>query len=240
MTPPRTTPARTTARRPPKHPDEFHIPATLAIVAAITLYALLPNDLILGPRLVVPTLEVLLFVPLFAANPHRLHRTNATLRRLTIALILLIMATNLWALLQLLQTLLGGEAKQGSTLVVGAAQVWFTNILVFALAFWEIDRGGPVVRTQTERPHLPPADFRFPQDEDHDAVDEVAARSSITSDWKPGFVDYLYISVTNSSAFSPTDSMPLSPRAKLLMATESVSAILLSVLVIARGVSLLQ
>ena len=224
----------------PQHPGEVHLPAALAIVAAITLYALLPNDLILGPRLVVPALEVLLFVPLFLANPHRLRKRNATLRRLSLTLILLIAATNLWALAQLLQTLLNGQAKQGSTLVVGAGQVWFTNILVFALAYWELDRGGPVVRTQTERPNLPPADFRFPQDEDHDAVDEVAVRSSITSNWKPGFVDYLYISVTNSSAFSPTDSMPLSPRAKLLMGTESVSAILLSVLVIARGVSLLQ
>jgi hypothetical protein len=115
-----------------------------------------------------------------------------------------------------------------------------TNILVFALAFWELDRGGPVTRRATPRDRLPDADFRFPQDEDHDAIREVAARSSARAGWVPGFVDYLYISVTNSSAFSPTDTMPLSPRAKMLMAVESVSAILLSVLVIARGVSLLQ
>ncbi len=102
------------------------------------------------------------------------------------------------------------------------------------------DRGGPVRRTQAPKHDLPPADFRFPQDEDHDAITEVAARSSQTSGWAPGFIDYLYVSVTNSSAFSPTDSMPLSPRAKLLMGTESVSAIVLSVLVIAHGVSILQ
>ena len=87
---------------------------------------------------------------------------------------------------------------------------------------------------------LPPADFRFPQDEDHDAVDEVAARSAVKSDWSPAFLDYFYVSVTNSSAFSPTDTMPLSHRAKMLMAIESVSALMLSVLVIARGVSLLH
>jgi hypothetical protein len=96
------------------------------------------------------------------------------------------------------------------------------------------------VRTRVSRSDLPPADFRFPQDEDHDAIDEVAVRSAKRSDWTPGFLDYLYVSTTNSSAFSPTDTMPLSHRAKMLMATESVSALLLSVIVIARGVSLLK
>jgi hypothetical protein len=125
-------------------------------------------------------------------------------------------------------------------LLVGAAQVWLTNILVFALAYWELDRGGPVARTQMSRPGLAAADFRFPQDEDHDAIDEVAKRSAAKSGWAPGFIDYLYVSVTNSSAFSPTDTMPLSPRAKMLMAVESVSALLLSILVISRGISLLK
>jgi len=114
-----------------------------------------------------------------------------------------------------------------------------TNMLVFGLAFWELDRGGPVRRTRSPRSQVPPADFRFPQDEDHDAIAEVAVRSSATSDWSPAFLDYFYVSVTNSSAFSPTDTMPLSHRAKMLMATESVSAIVLSVIVIARGVSLI-
>jgi hypothetical protein len=108
------------------------------------------------------------------------------------------------------------------------------------MAYWELDRGGPVRRTQSPGRELPPADFRFPQDEDHDAISEVAARSSAKSGWTPGFLDYLYVSVTNSSAFSPTDTMPLSHRAKMLMATESVSALMLSVLVISRGVSLLK
>ena len=98
--------------------------------------------------------------------------------------------------------------------------MWLTNILVFALAYWELDRGGPV-SADPDRPArgLPPADFRFPQDEDHDAINEVAAGSAAKSGWVPGFIDYLYVSVTNSSAFSPTDTMPLSPRAKMLMAS---------------------
>jgi hypothetical protein len=93
-------------------------------------------------------------------------------------------------------------------------------------------------RTRIPREQLPRADFRFPQDEDHDAIAEVAAGSSALSDWSKGFLDNLYVSVTNSSAFSPTDAMPLSHRMKMLMASQSVSAVVLSVIVIARGVSL--
>jgi hypothetical protein len=89
-----------------------------------------------------------------------------------------------------------------------------TNIIIFGLAFWEMDRGGAVARTQQSRAELAAADFRFPQDEDADAVREVRMRSSEKSDWVPSFLDYLYVSVTNSTAFSPTDTMPLSPRAR--------------------------
>jgi hypothetical protein len=98
-----------------------------------------------------------------------------------------------------------------------------------------------VARTQIrERRDLPPADFRFSQDENDDAVDEVAVSASGRSDWVPTLMDYLYVSVTNSTAFSPTDTMPLSVRAKLLMSVESVAALLTSVLVIARAVGALQ
>jgi hypothetical protein len=207
---------------------------------AISLYAALPERLLLGPRVVVPILEAALFIPLVAANPHRMTRDNRWLRKLSIALVLLIAATNAGSLALVVLALVGGRANEGSTLLLAAGQVWLTNVLVFALAYWELDRGGPVTRTQAARPGLPVADFRFPQDEDQDAIDEVAAGSAAKSGWVPGFIDYLYVSVTNSSAFSPTDTMPLSSRAKLLMALESVSALMLSVLVIARGVSLLK
>jgi hypothetical protein len=222
------------------HPGEPRLPAAIAVLVAVALYAALPNKLLLGPRFVVPALEVVLFIPLVAANPRRMSRENRLLRRLAIGLVLLIAASNSAALILLVHELVSGQTKQGGTLLLAAAQVWLTNVLVFALAYWELDRGGPVSRTQVARPRLPAADFRFPQDEDHDAIIEVARRSSAKLGWAPGFVDYFYMSVTNSSAFSPTDTMPLSPRAKLLMATESVSALMLSVLVIAHGVSLLQ
>ena len=223
-----------------QHPGEVRLPAALAVLVAISLYAALPAALVLGPRLAVPVLEAALFLPLVAANPRRLTRDNRWLRRVSISLVLLIAATNAASLVLLVRALVSGAAEDGPGLLLAAGQVWLTNVLVFALAYWELDRGGPVKRTQTARPGLPAADFRFPQDEDHDAINEVAARSAAKSGWVPGFVDYLYVSVTNSSAFSPTDTMPLSPRAKMLMALESVSALMLSVLVIARGVSLLK
>jgi hypothetical protein len=225
---------RRTARGEPR------LPAAIAVLSAIALYTLLPNQLLLGPRLVVPALEIVLFVPLVIANPTRMTRESRALRRLAIGLVLLIAAANAVVLVLLVQELVTGRASQGTSLLLAAGQVWTTNILVFALAYWELDRGGSVRRTHTPRPRLPAADFRFPQDEDHDAITEVAQRSSLKSGWMPGYLDYLYVSITNSSAFSPTDTMPLSPRAKMLMATQSVSALVLSVLVISRGISLLK
>jgi hypothetical protein len=221
-------------------PGEPRLPAAVAVIAAIALYAALPNQLLIGPRYVVPMLEVILFIPLVAANPRRMSRQNRLLRRLSIALVLLIAGSNLCALVLLIRELITGHATAGGQLLGAGGQVWLTNVLVFALAFWELDRGGPVTRARVQRPRLPVADFRFPQDEDHDAVNEVAKRSSARSGWAPGFTDYLYVSVTNSSAFSPTDTMPLSSRAKLLMAVESVSALIVSVLVISFGVGLLH
>lgn len=229
-----------TGRGGQTHPGEPRLPAAVAVIVAIALYAALPNRLLIGPRYVVPALEVILFVPLVLANPRRMSRENRVLRRLSIALLLLIAVSNLAALVLLIHSLVTGQAKAGGQLLGAAGQVWLTNVLVFALAFWELDRGGPVSRVRVRRPRLPSADFRFPQDEDHDAITEVAQRSSFKSGWAPGFIDYLYVSVTNSSAFSPTDTMPLSPRAKMLMAVESVSALTLSILVVSFGVGLLK
>jgi hypothetical protein len=231
----------TTGAAKREHPGESRYAAAVAIVVAILLYAALPSALVvLGPRFLVPVLEVILLVPLLVGNPRRMTRETRVLRWISLGLILVIAAANVTALVLLVDALVSGSSRNGGSLLMGAAQVWVTNIIIFALAFWEIDRGGPVLRTRAPRSELPAADFRFPQDEDADAIDEVAARSAAKSDWSPAFLDYLYVSTTNSSAFSPTDTMPLSHRAKMLMASESVSALLLSVIVIARGVSLLK
>ncbi|HEX2551769.1 MAG TPA: hypothetical protein VHK64_09270 [Nocardioidaceae bacterium] len=219
---------------------EARLPAALAVLAAIALYALLPENLLLGPRLVIPALGVLLLVALVVVNPRRMTRQTRFSRIASLVLVGLIGFANTVALVMLLRALLASQVQDGRALLVAALQVWLTNIIVFGLAYWELDRGGPVARTQRPRAELLPADFRFSQDENDDAISEVAAGSSKKSGWVPALHDYLYVSLTNSTAFSPTDTMPLTGRAKLLMGVECSSALIVSVLVIARGVGILQ
>jgi uncharacterized membrane protein len=228
--------------RHPRHErrGEPRLPAVAATLVAVALYLVLPQQLLIAPRYVLPALELLLLVPLVAINPRRLTRQTRSFRVLSLTLVLVIAASNLTALAILVHDLVHAGVKDGRSLLVAALQVWLTNIIAFGLAYWELDRGGPVARTQSPRADLPLADFRFSQDENADTVQEVADGASATSDWVPTLVDYLYISVTNSTAFSPTDTMPLSSRAKLLMSVESISALITSLLVIARAVSILH
>ncbi|MFC8453431.1 hypothetical protein [Kitasatospora sp. NPDC057223] len=228
--------------RHPRHQrrGEPRLPAVIATLVAVTLYLALPQQLLVAPRYVLPALEVLLLVPLITVNPLRLTRQTRVSRVLSLALVLLIGASNLVSLGVLVHEMVSAQVQDGGQLLTAALQIWLTNVIVFGLAYWELDRGGPVSRTQAPRAELPPADFRFSQDENHDAVEEVAEGASISSDWVPSLPDYLYVSLTNSTAFSPTDTMPLSTRAKLLMSIESVAALLTSLLVIARAVGVLQ
>lgn len=226
--------------KPDGRRGEARLPAVVAMVVAIGLQVLLPHQLLVGPRLLLPALELAILIPLIAVNPWRLTRQTRWSRPVSIVLVLLILATNTAILGLLIHALIHGDAKEGKELLLAALQVWLTNVIAFGLVYWELDRGGPVVRTQARRDQIPAADFRFPQDEDHDAISEVAKGSSAQSGWVPALVDYLYVSVTNSSAFSPTDTMPLSSRAKLLMASQSMSALVLSLLVVSRAVSVLK
>ncbi|WP_291052610.1 hypothetical protein [Herbiconiux sp.] len=227
-------------------PDEKHEraqaehrwPAAIGVLAIILSYAVLPNDLLGYGRYAVIAVCAALLVAVIIINPHRMVRQTAWSRRLGVILVLVIGATN-QIILVFLVYLLVSNTEDGPTLLLAALQVWLTNVIGFALLYWELDRGGPVVRTQRSRDALPPADFRFPQDEDHDASPEVAAHSSKSSNWLPGFVDYFYFSLSNSMAFSPTDTMPLTHRSKLLMGLEAFAGFVLLALVIARGVSLL-
>ncbi len=216
---------------------EHRLPPGLAVLVAIGLYALLPNDLLLGPRYVIPSIEFALFLSLVVVNPWRITRETRWSGWVSIALCTLLIGANLCALATLVRDV--SHPGNGQALLYGGLQVWATNVVGFGLLFWELDRGGPVRRRESTRDELPSADWRFTQDEDHDTVQEVARRSSIDSDWRPVFVDYLYMSLTNSSAFSPTDTMPLTSRAKLLMGLEASAALLTSLLVVARAVGAL-
>jgi hypothetical protein len=234
-----------TAQQPAAGRDrrgEVRVGPAIATLVAIALYALLPDHLIVGPRLVLPAVEALLLVSLLLVNPWRMTRETRWSRSASLALIGVIAVGNLTALALTVTALVQQSpvATSGGRLLLAALQIWLTNVIVFALAFSELDRGGPVSRRRRARADLPPADWRFSQDEDHDAVEEVARTASSTSDWIPSFPDYLYVSLTNSSAFSPTDTMPLTTRAKALMGTEATAALLTSLLIIASGVGQLR
>jgi uncharacterized membrane protein len=215
-------------------------PPVVAVVVAAGLYALLPESLLLGPRLLVPAVEVVLLVALVITNPRRLTRQTRLSRSASLALASVVVVTNLVALGILLAELPSPQAGQPGPLLLAALQVWATNVIGFGLIYWELDRGGPVSRARCARADLPQADWRFSQDENDDTVTEVSAGSSARSGWIPHLVDYLYLSVTNSSAFSPTDTMPLTTRAKALMSVQATAALLTSLLIIARAVGAIR
>ncbi|WP_269047637.1 hypothetical protein [Paenarthrobacter sp. Z7-10] len=207
---------------------------------ALGLYAALPGAFLPGLRYVVVGVGLTMLIPVVILNPHRMRRQSRWSKYVATGQALLLVAANEVALVQLVIVLTTAGTGNGARDLLSALQVWVTNVIAFALVFWELDRGGPVARRHAPRKELPAADFRFPQDEDHDAIEEVAARSSERIDWVASFFDYFYFSLSNSMAFSPTDTMPLSLRAKVLMAAESFSAFVLLALVIARAVSLLH
>ena len=219
---------------------ENRLPPAIAVVLAALLYLLLPSPLRLGPRWLVPGLELVLLVALIATNRLRLTRQSRLSRTVSIVLAAIIAVANMVALVLLIRQLVDTDVKSGGQLLVGALQVWTTNVIAFGLLYWELDRGGPVARTQLPREEIPLADLRFSHDEDRDTVTEVSKGSSREADWMPTFVDYFYLSVTNSSAFGPTDTMPLSTRFKILMGIQATAALLTSLLVIARAVGALQ
>jgi hypothetical protein len=215
---------------------ENRLPPALAVIVALFVYALMPSSLLFTQRLVIPLIEVLLLVALVVTNPRRMTRETRWSRLLSAILAGVVIVTNL-ASLGLLIAALSTTKVSGENLLLGAMQVWITNVIGFALLYWELDRGGPVARRRKRREDIPVADWRFSQDENDDTVSEVARGSSKTSGWIPIFVDYLYVSVTNSSAFSPTDTMPLTSRAKVLMGLQATAALLTSLLLVAKAVS---
>ncbi|HMC69160.1 MAG TPA: hypothetical protein VKJ07_08410, partial [Mycobacteriales bacterium] len=142
-----------TARKQPGgpqsgRPGEVRLGASVAAVVALAFYATLPSHLLGWARVVVPAVGLLLLVPLVAANPVRLDRQNRVLRSMSIALAALLVATNTAAFVTLVQALVEGNAKKGTSLLLAALEVWLTNIIAFAMLYWELDRGGPVERAK--------------------------------------------------------------------------------------------
>jgi len=207
---------------------ESRWPATGAVAVALILQTALPDRLIIGPRWVVPVGELCLVVPLIIANPSRLTTKSRDMRRLSIGLIALVNAANITSLALLVRVLVNGSRVNGKQLILAAVGIWLTQVIVFGLWYWEIDRGGPVARTTVD--HKAP-DLLFPQMENPGVH---------PGGWAPTLVDYMYVSLTNSTAFSPTDTLPLSVVAKCLMAAQSIVSLTTIAVVGARAVNILQ
>lgn len=220
--------------------EESRWPAFASVLVALALYSLLPSSFPLWARLAVVVIALGLLVPSLLVNPLRRSTQKSWSRPVALVLTGLLAIANEVDLVMLIGRLVQpADAADAPMLLLSAVQVWSMNVIVFGLIFWQLDRGGPVTRTQAPRDELPEADFRFPQDEDYDTVPEVAVGSSRRSDWTANFIDYLYFSLSNAMAFSPPDAVPLLNRTKILVGLEALGAYVLLVLVIARTVSLL-
>jgi len=170
--------------------------------------------------------ELLLLVALVGERPRRRLEQLGVRREVTLTLLALVGAANAFLLLSVIASLVRGDETSGSQLLLKAVTVWTTNVVAFGLWYWAFDRGGPVRRLQ---PNPPAPDFQFPQMED-----------SADTSWRPHLFDYVYVSYTNSIAFSPTDAMPLTRRAKLAMLAESATSAITLLLVAARAVNIFK
>ena len=208
---------------------EARWPVSVAMVAAIGLQVALPDRLNLSSRFLLPAIEAVLLVVLVAVNPRRIDRASRPLRLLGLALIAVASLANAYSAARLVIGLVNGtEGEAAGPLLSTGAAIYVTNILVFALWYWELDRGGPAARTLAVRTD---PDFLFPQ---------MATPHIADPQWEPGFADYLYVSFTNATAFSPTDTMPLTRWAKMIMLLQSAISLITVALVVARAVNILK
>jgi uncharacterized membrane protein len=209
-----------------EHGDPYW-PAQLAVGLAIVLHLALAKQVIIGPRYLVPVIEAVLLASLVYIAPARATEHRVGQRRFALAVVAMVSLVNIVLLARLIDHLVNGSAIHGKPLILSGAVLWVTNVLLFAVWFWEMDRGGPVARHLNLHAMV---DFEFPQMDDPQFAPD---------GWRPGFLDYLYLSLTNSTAFSPTDTMPLTHTAKIVMAIQSLTALLTVGLVIARAVNIL-
>lgn len=211
--------------------DEVHPeprwPASLALVVCAALYVVLPHRLVVGPRWLLPILIVLPLIPL-SMRRHRQPSEAPSVRRLTLFLIAVITLANVVSMALLVHELLNTNVSQGRNLIYSAIAVWLTNVIVYGLWFWEIDRGGPHLRAGSSAGW---PDIQFPQMENP---------SLAPPTWRPRFIDYLYTSFANGSSFAPADAMPLSARAKVLFAGEALVSLVTLAVVAARAVNILK
>ncbi|HEX5851816.1 MAG TPA: hypothetical protein VFY36_01870 [Solirubrobacteraceae bacterium] len=215
---------------PPPGVVESVWPAQATILVAIGLQLLLPPRLTIGPTWLIPALEAALLLGMFMATPRQLEVEHTLRRRAALTLTAFVSAANVFSLVELTHFLLHhsfSNTNGGRELIISGMLIWLTNFLIFGLWYWELDRGGPGKRAAGDD-RAP--DLLFPQMAD----DSIQPR-----DWRPKLVDYLYVSLTNATAFSPTDTMPLTPTAKCIMGVQSIVSLVTLGLVVSRAVNIL-
>jgi len=197
----------------------------VAVVVAIALQLVLNNKLTVGPKYAIAGFEAVLLLALIVFAQHE-HPVITHLRRtLAIMLIALISVANITSLILVVDSLFGSKQVSGKELIVSGLAIYLTNIIIFGLWYWELDSNG----NPGQDVAVAPIDFLFPQ----------MAAQRFGKEWSPTFFDYLYVSITNASAFSPTDTLPLTHRAKLLMSLQSTTSLITVALVAARAVNIL-
>ena len=206
---------------------EYRWPATAAVLVAIGLQLLLPDPVVPESRYILPGLELGLLVGLVSQDPIRISKHSRRVRIAGLALTGAIGIANSWSVVLLVRSILGGMSGGAGSLLLTGAAIYLTNIIVFALLYWELDRGGPGARAHGERA-LP--DFLFPQMQSPDLA---------PPQWEPHFTDYLYLAFTNATAFSPTDVLPVTRWAKLTMMLQAGVALVVAAFVVARAVNVL-
>ncbi len=198
----------------------------LSVLLAVVLQTLLPDRFTIHPRYLLQIIELLALMALVISHPDRMSRRSGRVRLASQILLALVALTNALSVGLLIHEITSGGKIPAVQLLVGGAEIWFTNTIVFGLWYWEYDRGGPASRANG-LVHTP--DLLFPQ----------MADERLDRDWEPIFFDYLYVSYTNSTAFSPTDTMPLSRWAKLLFMVQSAISLVTVALIAARAVNIL-
>ena len=204
-------------------------PAVIAILAVGGLYAALPDELTLGPNWVFPSLVLALLIPTIVSHRTGRHRLNTFLGFAVDA----VLTAGLVISVILLVNALPARKETPQQLLLSAASLWVTNILVFALWYWRLDAGGPYQRDK--RPGHSAGAVLFPQM----IMSKEALREVGQQDWSPHFMDYLFLAFNTSTAFSPTDTPALARWAKVLMMLQALLSLLIIALLAARAVNIL-
>ena len=208
---------------------ESRWPSTVVLLVAIVLPLLLSDRVSLGAKWILPALLALLLVAYMIADPGRIDRQTGTARAIGVGLMAVLVVGAATQAVVLTVELVGGNKALNSadTLLSSGAMVWLETIIAFSFVYWQVDGGGPAARAH--RTPTYPA-LAFPEH----LSPEVAP-----PDWRPLFLDYLYLSLTNSTALSPTDVMPLRHWAKLTMGVQALISLVVIGLIIARAVNIL-